>query len=58
MKHYSNEEEEYLKKEDRVLHGRTEKQYEDSAKILIWAAVIAGAVIALGVIQHLIFVIF
>jgi hypothetical protein len=58
MKHYSNEEEEYLKKEDRVLHGRTEKQYEDSAKILIWAAAIAGAVIALGVIQHLIFVIF
>jgi hypothetical protein len=58
MKHYSNEEEEYLKKEDRVLHGRTEKQYEDSAKILIWAATIAGAVIALGVIQHLIFVIF
>lgn len=58
MKHYLNEEEEYLKKEDRVLHGRTQKQYEDSAKIVVWAAAIAGLVIATGVIQHLIFVIF
>ena len=58
MKHYFNEGEEYLRKDDTGLQGKSNKQYEDSAKIVLWAAAIAGLVIAAGVIQHLIFVIF
>jgi hypothetical protein len=58
MKHYFNEGEEYLRKDDNGLQGKSKKQYEDSAKILVWAAAIAGLVLAAGVIQHLIFIVF
>ena len=58
MKHYFNEGEEYLRKDGTGLQGKSNKQYEDSAKIVVWAAAIAGAVVALAVIQHLIFVLF
>ena len=58
MKHYFNEGEEYLRKDGTNFQGKTNKQYEDSAKIVVWAAAIAGLVIAAGVVQHLIFVLF
>jgi len=58
MKHYFNEGKEYLRKDDTNLQGKTKKQYEDSAKIVIWAAAIAGGVLAVAAIQHLIFSIF
>lgn len=57
MKHYFNEGEEYLRKDDNGLQGRSQKQYEDSGKILTWAIAIAGVLIAAAVIQHLIFTI-
>ena len=57
MKHYFNEGEEYLRKDD-GLQGKSNKQYEDSAKIVAWGLAIAGAVVAIAVIQHLIFVLF
>ena len=58
MKHYFNEGEEYLRKDDNGLQGKSKKQYEDSAKILVWAAAIAGVFVAIAVIQHFIFVVF
>lgn len=58
MKHYFNEGEEYLRKDGTGLQGGTNKQYEDSAKIVVWGLAIAGLVIAAAVIQHLIFVLF
>ena len=58
MKHYFNEGKEYLRKDDTNLQGKTNKQYEDSAKIVIWAAAIVGVVLAVAAIQHLIFSIF
>ena len=58
MKHYLNEGEEYLKKDGANFQGGTNKQYEDSAKIVIWATAIVGVVLAVAAIQHLIFSIF
>lgn len=58
MKHYFNEGEEYLRKDDNGLQGRSQKQYEDSAKILVWAAIVAGVAIGVVTIQHLIFTAF
>jgi len=58
MKHYFNEGEEYLREDNIDLRGRTQKQYEDSAKIVVWAAAIAGVFVTIAVIQHFIFAIF
>jgi len=58
MKHYFNEGEEYLKKDGANFQGKSIKQYEDSAKILVGAAAITAIMLVVAIIQHLIFLIF
>jgi len=55
MKHYFNEGKEYLRKDDTNLQGRSSKQYEDSAKIFLIAAVGLFTIIAFSALYNLIF---
>jgi len=55
MKHYFNEGKEYLRKDDNGLQGRSQKQYEDSAKIFLIAAVVLFTIVAFSVLYNLIF---
>ena len=55
MKHYFNEGKEYLKKDDKFdYQGRTEKQYEDSAKIFLIAALGLFTLMAFSALYNLI----
>ena len=55
MKHYFNEGEEYLRKDDNGLQGKSNKQYEDSAKIVLIAALGLFTLIAFSALYNLIF---
>jgi len=55
MKHYFNEGKEYLRKDDTNLQGRSSKQYEDSAKIVLIAALGLFTLIAFSALYTLIF---
>jgi len=54
MKHYFNEGEDYLRKDDNGLQGKSNKQYEDSAKIVLIAAVGLFTIIAFSALYNLI----
>lgn len=54
MKHYFNEGEEYLRKDDNNLQGRSPKQYENSAKIFLIAAIGLFTIIAFSGLYNLI----
>lgn len=54
MKHYFNEGEEYLRKDDSGLQGRSQKQYEDSAKIFLIAALGLFTILAFSALYNLI----
>ena len=55
MKHYFNEGEEYLRKDDNSLQGKSKKQYEDSAKIVLIVALGLFTLIAFSALYTLIF---
>lgn len=55
MNHWMNEGKEYLKKDEFKHQGRSKKQYEDSGKILVLAAIGLFALILLSTAYNLIF---
>ena len=55
MKHYFNEGKEYLKKDDKFdYQGKSRKQYEDSAKIFLIAALGLFSILAFSALYNLI----
>jgi len=52
--HWYNEGKEYLRKDDNGLQGRTRKQYEDSAKIFLIAAIGLFVIITFSALYNLI----